>query len=104
MLGPERSPEALCALRYFPSSSMATWVPLPEGKRSLQSERSVSLTTSARFFEVSIFKMTSWLDLRFTFVMMTTGCPVVISPYMPAAEMPMPCWPLDIFILWNLEP
>ena len=44
------------------------------------------------FFEVSIFKTTS-CDGFFlpVFEMMTTGFPVVISPYIPAAEIPIPC-------------
>jgi hypothetical protein len=36
--------------------------------------------------------------------MMTIGLPVVIRPYMPAALMPMPCWPRLIFSRWNFEP
>ena len=33
-----------------------------------------------------------------------TGLPVVSRPYMPAAEMPIPCWPRDCCSRWNLEP
>jgi len=32
------------------------------------------------------------------------GLPVVSWPYMPAAEMPMPCWPRDCLRRWNFEP
>ena len=39
-----------------------------------------------------------------TFDMILTGLPVVSSPYMPAAEMPMPCCPRDIFREWNFDP
>src|SRR5947207_4592408 len=35
---------------------------------------------------------------------MTTGLPVVSCPYMPAAEMPMPCWPRLWRSRWNFEP
>ena len=35
---------------------------------------------------------------------METGLPVVSCPYMPAAEIPMPCWPRDILSRWNFEP
>src|SRR5206468_1208198 len=35
---------------------------------------------------------------------MTTGLPVVSCPYMPAAEMPMPCWPRLWRRRWNFEP
>ena len=30
--------------------------------------------------------------------------PVVSSPYMPAAEMPIPCWPRACFRVWNFDP
>lgn len=33
-----------------------------------------------------------------------TGLPVVNCPYMPAAEMPMPCCPRLIRMRWNFEP
>ena len=33
-----------------------------------------------------------------------TGLPVVSTPYMPAALMPMPCWPRLIRRRWNFEP
>ena len=36
--------------------------------------------------------------------MIFTGLPVVSWPYMPAAEMPMPCWPRLMRKRWNLEP
>src|SRR5712664_3786984 len=36
--------------------------------------------------------------------MICTGLPVVSCPYMPAAEMPMPCWPRLMRSRWNLEP
>ena len=32
------------------------------------------------------------------------GRPVVIWPYMTAAEMPMPCWPRLCLRRWNFEP
>ncbi len=31
------------------------------------------------------------------FDVMAIGLPVVSWPYIPAADMPMPCWPRDIF-------
>ena len=37
-------------------------------------------------------------------VVITTGLPVVSRPYMPAALMPMPCWPRLWRSRWNLEP
>ncbi len=36
--------------------------------------------------------------------MICTGLPVVSCPYMPAAEMPMPCCPRLMRSRWNLEP
>ena len=33
-----------------------------------------------------------------------TGLPVVSWAYMPAAEMPMPCWPRLMRSRWNFEP
>ncbi len=36
--------------------------------------------------------------------MIFTGLPVVSMPYMPAALIPMPCWPRLIRSRWNLEP
>src|SRR5438093_11990860 len=36
--------------------------------------------------------------------MICTGLPVVSCPYMPAAEMPMPCWPRLMRSRWNLDP
>ena len=36
--------------------------------------------------------------------MIFTGLPVVSTPYMPAALMPMPCWPRLIRRRWNFEP
>ena len=36
--------------------------------------------------------------------MIFTGLPVVSRPYMPAALMPMPCWPRLIRMRWNFEP
>jgi hypothetical protein len=36
--------------------------------------------------------------------MICTGLPVVSCPYMPAAEMPMPCWPRLMRSRWNFEP
>src|SRR5262249_8167796 len=35
---------------------------------------------------------------------MRIGLPVVSCPYMPAAEIPMPCWPRLMRKRWNLEP
>ena len=32
------------------------------------------------------------------------GLPTVSCPYIPAAEIPMPCWPRDWLSLWNFEP
>ena len=37
-------------------------------------------------------------------VVMTMGLPVVSWPYMPAALMPMPCWPRLWRRRWNFEP
>ena len=36
--------------------------------------------------------------------MILTGLPVVSWPYIPAAEMPIPCWPRLMRRRWNLEP
>ncbi len=36
--------------------------------------------------------------------MIFTGLPVVNTPYMPAALMPIPCWPRLIRRRWNFEP
>ena len=36
--------------------------------------------------------------------MILTGLPVVSRPCMPAALMPMPCWPRLILMRWNFEP
>src|SRR6058998_3556881 len=36
--------------------------------------------------------------------MICTGLPVVSCPYMPAAEIPMPCWPRLMRSRWNLDP
>ena len=36
--------------------------------------------------------------------MILTGLPVVSTPYMPAALMPMPCWPRLIRRRWNFDP
>jgi hypothetical protein len=36
--------------------------------------------------------------------MICTGLPVVSWAYMPAAEMPMPCWPRLMRRRWNFEP
>src|SRR3989449_5410789 len=36
--------------------------------------------------------------------MICTGWPVVSCPYMPAAEIPMPCWPRLMRSRWNLDP
>ena len=36
--------------------------------------------------------------------MIFTGLPVVSMPYMPAALMPIPCWPRLIRSRWNFEP
>ncbi len=84
---------------------MTTWVPWPWGNHLSSSGCSVSLTTSALFLVVSILSTSSCAGLRFDVLeMMSTGLPVVMSPYMPAAEMPMPCWPRDIFMRWNFEP
>ena len=65
----------------------------------------MSLMMSGLFLEVSIFRTTSWVGF-FLEVLETisTGLPVVISPYIPAAEIPIPCWPRDIFSLWNFDP
>ena len=35
---------------------------------------------------------------------MRVAQPVVSWPYMPAALIPMPCWPRDMRSRWNLEP
>ena len=35
---------------------------------------------------------------------MRVADPVVSWPYMPAALMPMPCWPRDMRRRWNFEP
>ncbi len=89
---------------YRASRSMATIVPVPElviGKSSV----STSTVTSGLFLVVSIASSMWWAGLDFLgLVWMTMGLPVVIRPYMPAAEMPMPCWPRDIFMRWNFEP
>ena len=54
---------------------------------------------------VSIESLNSTAFLRaWCFERITTGLPVVSWPYMPAAEMPMPCWPRDCDSLWNFEP
>lgn len=42
--------------------------------------------------------------LGFGRVRITIGLPVVISPYIPAAEMPIPCCPRLIFSRWNFDP
>ena len=36
--------------------------------------------------------------------MICTGLPVVSCAYMPAAEMPMPCWPRLMRSRWNFDP
>jgi hypothetical protein len=36
--------------------------------------------------------------------MICTGLPVVSCPYMPAAEIPMPCWPRLMRSRWNFDP
>ena len=36
--------------------------------------------------------------------MIFTGLPVVSTPYIPAAEIPIPCWPRLIRSRWNFEP
>src|SRR5438034_9702452 len=36
--------------------------------------------------------------------MIRTGLPVVSCPYIPAAEMPIPCWPRLMRSRWNFEP
>jgi len=33
-----------------------------------------------------------------------TDFPVVSTPYIPAAEIPIPCWPRCCFKRWNFEP
>jgi len=67
-------------------------VPCPSGKIPASSVRSESLTMSARLREVSIFRTTSCTgSFARVRLRMTTGRPVVMSPYMPAAEMPIPC-------------
>ncbi len=67
---------------------MTTRVPVCSGKSSV----SMSTVTSGRLRVVSMASSTWWAGrpLRER-VTMTMGFPVVIRPYMPAAEMPMPC-------------
>ena len=59
---------------------------------------------SALFLEVSIDSTASTAFRRLTFERITTGLPVVSFPYMPAAEMPMPCCPRLWESLWNFDP
>jgi hypothetical protein len=37
-------------------------------------------------------------------VVIITGLPVVSRPYMPAALMPIPCWPRLCRSRWNFDP
>ncbi|GIW74229.1 MAG: hypothetical protein KatS3mg103_0751 [Phycisphaerales bacterium] len=83
---------------------MRTRVPVPLevwGKSSV----CTSMVTSGLFLEVSIASSMWWAGLPGCGrVVMTIGRPVVIRPYIPAAEIPMPCWPRLIFRRWNFEP
>ena len=66
---------------------------------------SLSKFTSARLVLVFIASSMWWVGWpAFGLVKMVIGRPVVIRPYMPAALMPMPCWPRLIFRRWNFEP
>jgi hypothetical protein len=65
----------------------------------------MSTVTSGLFLLVSIASSRWWAGFfAFGLVVITIGLPVVISPYIPAAEMPMPCCPRLIFRRWNFEP
>ena len=50
------------------------------------------------------FEVMGRLSWRRSCEMIFTGLPVVSTPYMPAALMPMPCWPRLIRRRWNFEP
>ena len=66
--------------------------------------RSMGVTSGA-FFRRSMCISMKWAGFFFPVRdQMRTGLPVVSCPYMPAAEMPMPCWPRDWRRRWNFEP
>jgi hypothetical protein len=61
--------------------------------------------TRGSFFLVSITSSKWWAAFSGPVrVVMITGLPVVSSPYMPAALIPMPCWPRLCRRRWNFEP
>src|SRR4029453_16904705 len=87
-------------LLVAPSTSMVTWVPRVESHSICFFSR-----ISGSFFLVSIWTSKKCAGVRaLVREMIWTGLPVVSWPYMPAAEMPMPCWPRLIRSRWNLEP
>ncbi len=58
--------------------------------------RRLLLWMSGWFLAVSIETYISDASLSpFTRLMMCSGLPTVSCPYIPAAEIPMPCWPRD---------
>ena len=62
---------------------------------------------SKRLSEVRTEDFVAFRDQRLsplTRLMMCSGLPTVSCPYMPAAEIPIPCWPRDWLSLWNFEP
>ena len=90
----------LCLPRaYAASSSIDTSTPCGHGTVAGPSD-----TTSGRFRLVSMASRISDAGEPSVRLTTRTGCPVVRRPYIPAALIPMPCWPRDIFSLWNLEP
>src|SRR5881296_3802230 len=79
---------------------MATWVP-----RGASHSICFFSRISGSFFLVSIWTSKKCAgDLALVREVIWTGLPVVSWPYMPAAEMPMPCWPRLMRSRWNLDP
>ena len=85
---------------YLASISISTRVPW-----SLSHSTAFCSWMSGLFFVVSIDNKNSCALARLPGLLtIFIGLPVVSMPYMPAAEMPMPCWPRDCDSLWNFDP
>ena len=84
----------------MPARSISTRVPC-----SLSHSTSLSVSTFGSLRVVSIWISKKWAGFPFPVrEVIFTGCPVVSWAYIPAAEMPIPCWPRLCRRTWNFDP
>ena len=63
-----------------------------------QPARVSSWVTTGSFLRVSSWMSKTWASLRLPTRLVTRiGLPVVSCPYIAAAEIPMPCWPRELW-------